>query len=216
VATGATIHLAVRPGSFVEPGVVLARVVPAGATGSVESIVGTALLVRRARTERQDIEFAIQQFVQVAARALSPAYNDPFTAVMAIDRLAPALSDLAERPWPTPQRCDATGTVRVVADTPAFPVLLSQAIGEIRSWGRASLTVTVRLLEALALIGHHATREEDRAAILRQARRCVDGSLSSLSMPHERALLASRFADVEGALAASVSAALPSALPPER
>lgn len=207
--TGATIHLAVRPGSFVEPGVVLAHVVPAEASDAVESIVRTALLVRRARTERQDIEFAIQQFVQVAARALSPAYNDPFTAVMAIDRLAPALSDLAARPWPTPERCDATGTVRVVADTPAFPVLVSQAIGEIRSWGRASLTVTVRLLEALALIGRHATREEDRAAILRQARRCLDGSAATLTMPHERLLLASRMQDVETALSASVSAPLP-------
>lgn len=194
------VRLLVRPGTFVEPGVELA-VVAAGPAGTdVSRDVDGALRLSRQRTERQDIEFAVQQIAQVAIRALSPAYNDPFTALMALDRLATALSDLAGRPWPSPLRCDAQGAVRVVADAPAFPVLLSQAMGEIRRSGRGSLTVSVRILEALVLVGGHAVRDDDRRAVIRQAQRVLEDTTGTLVMPHERTLLERRLEDVRRAV----------------
>ena len=48
------------------------------------------------RTDAQDIEFAVHQLVEIAARALSPGVNDPFTAITCVDRLGSALCRLAQ------------------------------------------------------------------------------------------------------------------------
>jgi uncharacterized membrane protein len=65
------------------------------------------------RTYEQDVEFAIDQLVEIAVRALSPAINDPFTALMCIDRLGTALSQLATREFPSVEFADESGKLRL-------------------------------------------------------------------------------------------------------
>ncbi|HZC01043.1 MAG TPA: DUF2254 family protein, partial [Gammaproteobacteria bacterium] len=59
--------------------------------------MNVAFILGKECTLIQDIEFAVDQLVEVAVRALSPGTNDPFTAMRCIDRLAEALCQLAER-----------------------------------------------------------------------------------------------------------------------
>jgi uncharacterized membrane protein len=61
------------------------------------------------RTLVQDVEFAIDQLVEVTVRALSPGVNDPFTAISCIARLGAALCTLAEKVIPSPYRHDEDG-----------------------------------------------------------------------------------------------------------
>jgi uncharacterized membrane protein len=61
-------------------------------------------ILGKERTEQQDVEFPIEQLVEIALRAISPAVNDPFTAIRCIDRLSAGLSSLAQRDFPTPYR----------------------------------------------------------------------------------------------------------------
>ena len=50
------------------------------------------------RTMEQDAAFGIRQLVDIACKALSPAVNDPYTAVQAVDHLSVIFCALAVRP----------------------------------------------------------------------------------------------------------------------
>jgi len=81
----AVIRLLHRPGHFVVAGQPLARVVPPSAVGPVSRALVRTHIVGPTRTLTQDPGFAIDQLVEVARRALSPAVNDTFTALNCID-----------------------------------------------------------------------------------------------------------------------------------
>ena len=83
----AVIRLTHRPGHFVVAGRPLATVWPAGAAGQVDAALDKAHVTGPHRTLTQDPVFAIDQLVEIAIRALSPAVNDTFTALTCIDWL---------------------------------------------------------------------------------------------------------------------------------
>ena len=87
----AVVGLAHRPGHFVVAGRPLAYVWPARAAPDVTAELERAHAVGPHRTIRQDLQFAIDQLVEIAIRALSPAVNDTFTALTCIDWLGDAL-----------------------------------------------------------------------------------------------------------------------------
>lgn len=73
--------------------------------------------IGKQRTEQQDIEFSIDQLVEIAMRAISPGINDPFTAIQCINQLSAGLSHLAERDFPSLYRFDDQKKLRVIAET---------------------------------------------------------------------------------------------------
>ncbi len=103
----------------------------------------------RARTLYQDPTFGIRQLVDVATQALSPAINQPTTAVLVIDRLHDLLLRIARLPAPTGLHVDAAGTVRLVEPTDDWAYLLHLAFAEITALGSSSPHVTRRLVAAL-------------------------------------------------------------------
>jgi uncharacterized membrane protein len=120
------------------------------------------------RTIEQDPAFAMRILVDIAIRALSPAVNDPTTAVQVLGALEDLLlligeSDLSGRGAIR----DATGTVRVIVETRRWEDLLALAMTEIRDYGATSTQVTRRtraLLEHLAV----RVRPEHRPAVAEQ------------------------------------------------
>ena len=64
---------------------------PASAAARIERALDRAHVVGPHRTLRQDLQFAIDQLVEIAIRALSPAVNDTFTALTCIDWLGDGL-----------------------------------------------------------------------------------------------------------------------------
>ena len=96
-----------RPGKFVIDGGELARVWPGDRLDdALAAAVRGAFYIGPQRNLTQDVEFAIDQLVEVAVRALSPGVNDPFTAIACVDRLGEALCALAGREVPSPYRYD--------------------------------------------------------------------------------------------------------------
>jgi uncharacterized membrane protein len=82
----------------------------------VVEAIREACIIGQKRTPAQDLEYGIRQLVEIAMRALSPSINDPFTAIVVIDRLGAALEDiLARQPLPCVLR-DEDGEIRVIAD----------------------------------------------------------------------------------------------------
>ena len=72
----------------------------------------------RGRTIEQDPLFALRLLVDVAVRALSPAVNDPYTAVQSLDRIAQFLAVLGRRDLGEGRRGDHAGAVRLWYATP--------------------------------------------------------------------------------------------------
>jgi uncharacterized membrane protein len=102
-------------------------------------------VVAMQRTIDQDAAFGIQQLVDVGRKALSPAVNDPTTALLCIDRLAEILVRLAGRHTESRHRTDA-GEVRVIARAPGFESLAELAYSGLTDDARDQPVVLGRLL----------------------------------------------------------------------
>jgi uncharacterized membrane protein len=175
------LRLVERPGRFVVRGSPLALAWPAQHIDeAVCAAIAGAFILGPQRTQQQDIEFEVNQLVEIAVRALSPGINDPFTAIGCVDQLSAALSRLAERELPAPERYDGEGHLRVIAEPVAFTGVVDAAFDQIRQYGRSSAAVTIRLLEAIAVIAVRTHRAKDRAALLRQATLIARGSRDGL------------------------------------
>ena len=125
--------------------------------------------LRRQRTPTQDVEYAIDQLVEVAVRALSPGVNDPFTAIACIDWLGSALIRLANRTIPSGERFDDKGRLRLIANTTDFAGFAASALNQIRQYGSKSVAVTIRMLDMLTRIGRKVPRSSDRKVLLEHA-----------------------------------------------
>ncbi len=183
-----------RPGDFIVAEMPLARAHPRQRLADdVEDELKGCFLVGDGRTPRQDVECAVDDLVEVALRALSPGINDPFTAMRCVDRLGATLSRLATRKIPSPYRYDEAGNLRVVARGWTFANVLDAAFNPIRQYGRTSVSVTIRLLEALTTIAGQASRDEDRTAVRRQAEMIRAGAEESLAEPRDVADMCERY-----------------------
>lgn len=158
-----------RPGHFIVEGrALLFFSTDRGLDDSLCEALRRAFIIGPQRTLTQDVEFAVQQLVELAVRALSPAINDPFSAMACIDRLGGFLFRLSQRKMPSPQRYDRQGQLRVVAPSVTFGGLVEAAFDQIRQNGCRHAAVAVRLLDAIAVIGEGVRRTGDREALLRQ------------------------------------------------
>lgn len=114
------------------------------------SVVADAVEVGFERTLRQDFGFGIRQLVDSAIKALSPAVNDPYTAVQAIHHLADIFVVLAPCRLGTQVIHDRQGRGAVVLPGRRFGDFLASACGQIRRYGAQEPTVVVALLELLS------------------------------------------------------------------
>src|SRR5690349_16663720 len=95
---GCTVVLLHSVGDFVPTGAALARI-HGPAPRVVRRRLRRMFALGRERTLEQDLAFALRILVDIAVRALSPAVNDPTTAVQVLDDIEDVLLHLARR-WP--------------------------------------------------------------------------------------------------------------------
>jgi len=179
------IRVEYRPGEFITAGSCLAVLEFTGdIDGDLESKITEVFITGPQRTPEQDAEFAVNQLVEVAVRALSPGINDPFTAIACIDRLGSALCLLATRVFPSPYRYDEDNRLRIVARPLTYSGIMNAAFDQIRQNSRGNVAVTIRLLEVLARIAANIRLPEQREAVLRQAdmivKSCADARQDSV------------------------------------
>jgi len=101
------------------------------------------------RTFEQDPKFPIRLLVDIAIKALSPAINDPTTAVQAIDQIEDLLGRLGQCELDVGNVRDTKGVLRVVLPMPTWEDYLTLAFDEIRQFGASSVQVMRRLRSAL-------------------------------------------------------------------
>ena len=139
------------------------------------------------RTLQQDAAFGIRQLVDVACKALSPAVNDPYTAVQAVDHLLVIFCALAGRPLGTHVARDGQGVVIVPARR--FGGYLAVMCGLIRRYGAGEPTLAHALLRLLGTCAAVAGDDpERRAAIEEQARIMVSDADREVAQPADLVL----------------------------
>jgi uncharacterized membrane protein len=115
-----------------------------------EPMLMRAIHLARTRTFGQDPKYAIRLLVDIAIRALSPAVNDPTTAVQAMDQIEDLLQRLGRSELDAGRAYDAGGNLRLVFPMPTWQDYLELAFDEIRQFGKTSVQVVRRLRSALA------------------------------------------------------------------
>jgi uncharacterized membrane protein len=121
------------------------------------------------KTSQQDLEFSIHQMVEIAARALSPGINDPYTAIACIDNLTATMCYLAEAKFPSKYRFDEENNLRVISDVLDFEGVLDAAFNQIRQFSAGSTAVIIRLMEALTTIIAFTKSESHKKAVIKHA-----------------------------------------------
>ena len=139
---------------------------------SVKALI-QAVRLAPARTFKQDPKYPIRLLVDIAIKALSPAINDPTTAVQAIDQIEDLLHRLARCDLDSGYVRDADGVLRLMFPMPTWDDYLTLAFDEIRQYGVGSLQVVRRLRAALNAIAD-SVADEDRRESVRQHLRHLD------------------------------------------
>jgi uncharacterized membrane protein len=143
-----TFELACSIGSYIATGSPLLLVADRR-TGLDEERLRHAVTLSDERTIDQDPLYALRLLVDIATRALSPAVNDPTTAVQALDRIADILFVLAGRRLDRGAIRDDQGQVRLVVPLPGWEDFVSVGLTEIRQYGATSLQVVRRIRAVL-------------------------------------------------------------------
>jgi uncharacterized membrane protein len=184
---GAVIRLLHRPGHFLVRGHPMATVWPPGATESVSTALRRAHITGSSRTLAQDLAFAVDQLVEIAIRALSPAVNDTFTALTCIDWLGASLCKATLQWEPVRVHRDNHGFVRLITAHVSYERLIERAFEKIRQAGRGMPAVLIRQLEALVKIIDDTTSKQQRELLLRQAAMILQASEESVPESADRA-----------------------------
>jgi uncharacterized membrane protein len=188
LAQGADCVLELVPqvGDFVAIGDPLFRIFHGGATLPADALY-QSIAVGQERTLEQDPTFAFRIIVDIASKGLSPAINDPTTAVLALDQIHHLLRDVGHRRLDDERVRDKAGRLRLVYRTPDWEDFVQLAITEIRHFGGASIQVARRLRALLENLIQ--TLPEERAVLLRQELELLHRSAERFfTEPEDRAL----------------------------
>jgi uncharacterized membrane protein len=105
------------------------------------------------RTAEQDVAFGVRQLADIASKALSPAVNDPYTAVQAVDHLSVILGALATRPLGSHVLTDRQGTPRVHIPARDWTYFIDLGLGQVRRFGHTEPRVVLALLRVARDLG---------------------------------------------------------------
>ena len=158
-------------GDFVPEGAALVEIYGDDPGAAAEQRLRGLVALGVERTIEQDPAFAIRIMVDIANKALSPAVNDPTTAVQVLNHLGDTLRLVGATPLPSPFARPAEDRADVLVPVRSWEEFLSLAVTEIRGYGESSVQVLRRL---------RAVLEELRESVLPERRAAVDVELARL------------------------------------
>jgi uncharacterized membrane protein len=166
-----------------------------GAQSIDEGLLRASVAFGSERTIDQDPTFAFRIVVDIALKALSPAINDPTTAVLAIDQLHRMLRVVGKHHLRTDQILDKSGQLRLIFRTPNWEDFVHLAFREIRSCGANNLQIVRRLRAMIENLVQ--TLPAHRHAALLQELSLLDREIEqNFSYPEDAAL--AHIADAQG------------------
>jgi uncharacterized membrane protein len=180
------VELVPQVGDFIAVGDPLFRVFQGGRAELADRLC-QSVAVGQERTLEQDPTFAFRIIVDIASKGLSPAINDPTTAVLAVDQIHHLLRNVGSRRLDDGCACDAAGRVRLRYSTPNWGDFVELAVTEIRQFGGTSIQIARRLRAMLENLIQ--TLPHERAPLLRDELTLLQRSAERcFTDPEDRAL----------------------------
>jgi uncharacterized membrane protein len=183
IANNATIELVASVGDHVASGGEILRVF--GPTAISERKLRTGLYFGDERTPEDDPAFTLRMLVDVAIKALSPAVNDPTTAVQSLHAIEDVLRYASSRHLSIGVVTDEHAQARLIYPTPTWADLVSLALDEIRCFGAGQYQVARRMRSLLDDLLEQLP--EDRHAALEVQRALLDDAVDTSFRPSQRA-----------------------------
>lgn len=181
VAHKVTIVVTRRVGHFVPEGVPLMSVSnPNKLTPELADELIAQFDIGPTRTLQQDIEFGILQIVDIALRAISPAVNDPSTAISCIDHLSRILIQVGSRDASPCRFYSPPGKLRLYVPILGLDRLAHSAFDQIRAYSKGDAAVSLRLLRALTDVSTTVDDPEARRMLAQMGRKILSGVESML------------------------------------
>ena len=175
------IRVVLRPGDFAATGRPLAFAWPPDKVDEAAILaIQRCYATGSRRTPQQDARLPLDQLVDMAGRALSPGVNDPMTAIGCLQWLCAMLSCVARREEPKPGRVDAEGTLRVVASPLTFDNLVEASVGRLRPYFETDRNAAFAMMRMIAEVIQDASRSSDRAALITEAEKLIEGARQCL------------------------------------
>jgi uncharacterized membrane protein len=157
------IRLLCQPGDFVSQGTVTALVWPAAQVDELlDKQLQRAFQIGRRRTPTQDVEYAFNQLVEVAVRAMSPAINDPFTTMTCLDYIGNGLTLFIQKGERSPYVYDQNGKLRVAFEPVTFEKLLDACFNMLRHCSCENAEILKYMLKTIDAIGQETKSPEMR------------------------------------------------------
>ena len=180
---GMKVALQVRTGDFIHPHLPMVEVSGATLHRELQRKIRDCFSLGESRTPTQDLEFLIDELVEIGLRALSPGVNDPFTAITSMHWMAAAAAKLADRSLsegPEQENYDPN-RVRPVPDN--FEHFIRRSFGAIRPSAAGNTTAALMFLNAIFGVILGATSQPRRMILLEEARRMVRQAETALKGP---------------------------------
>ena len=201
-ATGTAVCVERRVGHFIAEGVPLLRLKRPRELGDADKAVLLATIdLGPARTMEQDVEFGLLQLVDIALKAISPAVNDPSTAITCIDQLSRLLIRIASREPARMMFSEPPGVVRVLLPEVTFARLLDAAFEQIVHYGKTDFAVSLRIQRAFLDIAMSTDDAEIHATVSACAERMAAECTAALPEAGSKAVT-ERLAAVRSATSA--------------
>ncbi|MBU3926813.1 MAG: DUF2254 domain-containing protein [Bacteroidetes bacterium] len=183
-----------RPGDFLVQDMVICEVLcNEECDKEVHEKIQDDFNIGKVRTPLQDAEFSIHQMVEVAARALSPGVNDPYTAIACIDNLTSVMCYLAGVEFPSPYRYDKHNKLRLIASNHTFSGMLNASFNQIRQYGEGSPSVMIRLMEAMIIINTFARNKNQQELIFQHVEMIMNAAEKAFSEKRDLEDIKERF-----------------------
>jgi uncharacterized membrane protein len=164
------IRLLRKPGDYIHDGALIALASPAAQIDEqLDRLIRRAFRTGNGRTPTQDIEYAVNQLTEMAVRAMSPAINDPFTAMTCLDHIGHGLAHFARQGEMGSHYYNRDGKLRLIMEPVTLAELLGAAFDMLRHASCDNASVLLRMLDVIELIGREAKSPEAHRLLLEHA-----------------------------------------------
>ncbi|MGD7008976.1 DUF2254 domain-containing protein [Metabacillus sp. 84] len=154
------IEITKEPGSYVDEGTPLLKVWKSGhLQDEMKDHLISKIVIIPEQEPIKDVGFGIQKLSEIAIRAISPAFNDPYTTANAIEHIARVLSRLGKNYVPRPFYMDEESSLRVIFHKPSFEDLLYKSFYLIRHYGKEDTAVMSAVINALTIVADSNGKE---------------------------------------------------------
>jgi uncharacterized membrane protein len=184
-------------GMYVVQGERLACVGPvARVTPSIISQVHNSFLLGAHRTLYQDPQYGVLMLGDIAIKALSPAINDPNTAVMSLNQISSVLRLVASRELPEQVHYGVDGKVRAILKEPTFEKLAAQAFDQVRRFGMGDATIPIKMLDVIEEVAAENTLPQHMEVLRMHVRAIIEDAELSLKSTRDKALFSQKVASL--------------------